>query len=351
MGKRIVAGTVLASMCLLLVAASAAAGEKAHVIRICTPEDAKKEYKVVIEGESDRAWLGVGIQDLDAEKRKAMDLDKGAGGVLVNEVYEESPAEAAGLKDGDVIVGLAGKKTTDVKHLIDVMGHLDPGNEVEVTVLRDGKEQMLIAVLSSRPEEMWVESSGPFMSGLKGLEGLAMLGDLALPWIEIGLSGGGGRGRLGVYIDDLSSGLAEYFEVPDGKGVLVEDVVDDSPAEKADIRAGDIIIKVGETRVGDRGGLIEAIAEMEADVETPIVVVRKGKELTLSAVVGESEYDKAIKEYEKAIKIHSDELGRARSKAMIIESKEVADDLEEELEELRQELQELKKELRELKKD
>lgn len=349
MFRRVVAGAILTGMCMLLVAATAAAGEKAHVIRICTPEDAKKELTIVVGGESDRAWLGVIIQDVDAKKLEGTDRGKGTGGVLVSEVYEDSPAEASGLESGDIIVNLAGKKTSNVKELIGVVDNLEPGNEVEITILRDGNEQMLIAKLGSRPEEHWTES-GSFLSGLKGLEGLAVLGDISLPWIELGLSGAGGRGRLGVYIDDLSKGLADYFEVPDGKGVLVEDIVDDSPAAKADIRAGDIIIKVDDKRVVDRGSLVEAIAEMEADVETPVVVIRKGKELTLSATVGESDYDKAIKEYEKAIKVYSKEIGNARSKVIIADD-EVAEELEEELEALREELEELKEELKDMKED
>lgn len=350
MVKRVVAGALLASMCLLLLlVGDATAGEKTNVVRICTPDDAKGEIKVVVESDTDRAWLGVGIQDLDSELRDSMGIDKKTSGVFVNEIYDDSPAEAAGLEYGDVVLSIGSGRTDNVKALIGVMNDRKPGDEVDITVLRDGKEQLMMAKLGSRPQETIIEK-GPFLSSLEGLRSLAVLGDMALPWLEIGLAGSGGRGRLGIYIDDLSEGLAEYFEVPDGKGVLVKEIVDDSPAEKAGMKAGDIIIKVAGTGVADRASLVEAISDMEPDVETPIVVVRKGKELTLSAVVGESDYDKAMKEYEQQIQAHAEELGQmTRAKALVID--ESTDELRKELAKLREELKEMKKELKEIKKD
>ncbi len=347
MSRRIVAGALLAGMCLLLAAPSAMAGAKTSVVRLCIPEDGQKEVKVVVETDDDQAWLGVSISDITDELRSKLDLGKDVSGAYVTEVHEGSPAEAAGLEEGDIIVGLGSKTIGSVKDLTSVIDAREPGETVDLTVLRDGTEELMMAKLGSRPEEYYIDS-GSFVKQLEGLKGLAVLGDMALPWLEIGLSGAGGRGRLGVYIGDLSDGLADYFEVPDGKGVLVEDVVDGSAAEKAGIKAGDIIIKVGDDRVSDRSSLVEAISDMETDVETPIVLIRKGKEITVTAVVGESEYDKAIKQYEEAVKAHAEELSKAEgSKAIILgESRE---ELQKEIAELRKELQNMKEELKKLK--
>lgn len=351
--RRIVAGAVLAGVCLLLVAPASMAGEKTNVVRVYTPQDDKKEIKVIVETDSDAAWLGVGISDLNDELRSDAKLNGDAEGVYITEVYEDSPAELAGLEAGDVIQKIGSKLTGGIKDLIVIIGDKRPGDEIDITISRGGQEQLLMAKLGSRPEEYYIDS-GSFLKGLEGglegLKGLAVLGDVALPWLEIGLSGAGGRGRLGVYIDDLSDGLADYFEVPEGKGVLVEDVVKGSAAEKAGIKAGDIIVKIDGDRVEDRASLIAAIADMETDEETPIVVVRKGKEITVKAVVGETDYDKTIKEYEQALKTHAEELSKAASSKAIIMTED-REDLEKEMAELRAELKEMKEELKKLKKD
>jgi len=346
--RRIVAGAVLVATCLLLVASAAVADDRARVLKVYAPQSGETEMKVVIESDEDQAWLGVSIEDLNAKHRQKMGLEGDQMGVLVIGVNEDSPARRAGIEEGDIILSLGSEETSDLDELIDVIDSREPGDEVEISILRDGKRQMLIATLGSKPEELLIKT-GPFVAGLEGLKGLAVLGDLALPWFEIGVSSGG-RGRLGVYIDDLSNGLADYFEVPDGEGVLVEDIVEDSPAEKAGIKPGDVIVRVGDMAVADRASLVEAISELEADEESPVVVIRKGKEITLVAVVGESEYDKAMKEYEDAIKMRADEISKVRAKALQLD-REHQEELKEELEDLKEELEDLKEELREMRED
>jgi C-terminal processing protease CtpA/Prc len=160
----------------------------------------------------------------------------------------------------------------------------------------------------------------------------------------------GTRGRLGVYVDDLTAGLAEYFDVPQGKGVLVESVVEDSPAEKAGIKAGDIIFKIDGERIWDTEDLVRAIADMKTDKETPIVILRKGKEMTVEAVVTESAADRAMKDYEKALKIQIGDGDEGIVIRGLDEQKmdeETRAELKKELEQLRKELDELKRELKE----
>ncbi|MFH1865609.1 MAG: DUF5320 domain-containing protein, partial [Candidatus Eisenbacteria bacterium] len=94
--------------------------------------------------------------------------------------------------------------------------------------------------------------------------------------------------------------------------------------------------------------LVKAIAKMETDKQTPIVLIRKGKEMTVQAVVAESEYDKAMQAY----KIHIGDLGEKEFFIKALESDELSDseraELKAELKELQKELEELRKELKEL---
>jgi serine protease Do len=285
-----------------------------------------------------QGWLGVSIADITDEVRKKGELSEG---VVVLEVYDDSPAEKAGVRDGDVIVEAAGKATRDVAALVDVIRSTVPGTEVTVRVLRDGTPTTLKATLAERSgaREIVIGDLDFDVEGLEDLEELGIELD-DLPWLGLGLAGASGRGKLGVYIDDLSEGLAEYFGVPDGEGALVEDVVEGSPAEKAGIRAGDVIIRVGDERVGDAEELKEAISEMEAGKPTAVAVWRNGKQQTLQATIEEPEYAKARKVYIRSL---GDE-----AKARTIYLREHEEELKEAVEELKAQVEELKEEIREL---
>ncbi len=269
---------------------------------------------VVVERNSDeQGWLGVSITDVTDEVRKKEGLPDGVSGVLVLEVYDDSPAEKAAIKEGDVITMAAGAKVEGVARLVDLISSSAPGKEITISVLRDGKPVSVTATLAGRDKAkaVWIgELEG--LEGLEGLEALQALKTLSIdiPRLELGLAGTSGRGRLGVYIDDLSEGLGEYFGVPDGKGALVEDIVEGSPAEKAGIRAGDVITKVGGESVGDAEELKEAIGDMDAGKETPVVVWRDGKQQTLTVTVEETESAKAMKAYFKAQEGGDDESPR-----------------------------------------
>lgn len=353
MFRRIAAAAVL--VCLvaacIMVSAPACAGDK-------------ETTRIVINSADDGAgWLGVGIQELTGKLRDKLDIDDDIKGVLVTEVYDDSPAEEAGIKDHDVIISIDGKRSEDVSDLVDLVKSREPGTDVTVTVYRNGSELSLEATLAARKKtfiwkgddelyDLQILKSLEGLEALKGLEELKGLEHLIIPEIGIGFSGWGKRGKLGVYVEDVSGELGEYFEIPGGEGVLVEGVVEDSPAEKADIRAGDIIYKIDGKALCCTEELVKAISKMKPDVETPIVLIRKGDQKTVTAVVGESEYDKAMREY----KITIDELGDTEDLIRSIEKeKELTDEEREEIREaiteLRHELQELKEELEELRRD
>ncbi len=88
-----------------------------------------------------------------------------------------------------------------------------------------------------------------------------------------------GRGRLGVQVQDLNAQLGEYFEVPDGRGALVMEVMKDTPAERAGLKAGDVITRVEDARIEDSSDLVKALQGKEG--KTEVTLVRKGRTLTL----------------------------------------------------------------------
>ena len=95
-------------------------------------------------------------------------------------------------------------------------------------------------------------------------------------------------GYLGVQIQDITDQLRDYFKVAGDGGVLVTEVVKDSPAEKAGLEAGDIITKVNDVRIGDSRELTRTIRKGKPETEVEITVIRKGREKIFKAVLGSS---------------------------------------------------------------
>ncbi len=342
MFERIAAAAVLVALvaACVVVPAPALAGER--------------EIKVVIETDDDGGgWLGIGIQELDSKIRGKLDIDSDVEGILITEIYDDSPAEEAGLEKHDILVSVNGEKGKDLSDFVKLIRANAPGADVEIQVYRDGKMKTVGATLGEREHTFIWKGLGGLeglkgLEALEGLEALKALEHIVIPEIDIGISSWGRRGRLGVYIENVSGDLAEYFEIPGGEGVLVEGVVEDSPAEAAGIMAGDIIYKVDGKTICCTKELVEAIAKMEADEETPIVLIRKGNEVVVQAVVAESEYDKAMQAY----KIHVSDLGDRDVFIRALDSHDLSeedlDELKAELAELQEELEELREELKEL---
>src|SRR5690606_27254863 len=108
--------------------------------------------QILKKGKVERAWIGVGIQDLTPELATALKLGDARSGVLINSVTDGGPAQKANIKAGDVIAAVAGKKVTDGRELVrEVIAH-EVGQTVPLEIIRDGKRYGSKAVLSARPE-------------------------------------------------------------------------------------------------------------------------------------------------------------------------------------------------------
>ncbi len=96
-------------------------------------------------------------------------------------------------------------------------------------------------------------------------------------------------GYLGVQIQDLSAQLGDHFKVKDGKGVLVSEVVDDSPAKKAGLKAGDIVTKVNDKEIANAADLTSTIRSYEPNTKVSVSVIRDGKKKNFDATLGKAE--------------------------------------------------------------
>jgi C-terminal processing protease CtpA/Prc len=208
-----------------------------------------------------RGWLGVSVQDLTPRLAKA-NGNQVTEGALVNEVERKSPADSAGIEEGDVIVEFDGRKIYDADDLSKVVGRTKPGTTVTIVIDRKGKMMTLKATIgripSRRTQAYWFRVPGERL----------MIGR---------------NNALGAELRPLSKQLAEYFQVPDGKGVLVESVEKNGAADKAGMKAGDVIVKIGKERVASLKDIWEALEDYDEGERVEIEVIRKGvsKKLTV----------------------------------------------------------------------
>jgi C-terminal processing protease CtpA/Prc len=152
---------------------------------------------------------------------------------------------------------------------------------------------------------------------------------------------------LGIYLQPLTEQLRDYFRVKDGKGVLISEVVEDSPADEAGLKAGDVIIAVGDEDIEGQDDVVEAIREREEGEEVEIVVVRKGRKKTLTAELTARERDMPKELF--MMKPGMEKQHKMMMKMMPPFGKH-HNNMKGDLEELRKEMEELKMEMEKLKK-
>jgi serine protease Do len=250
----------------------------------------------------DTPWLGVTLQELNDGLRDGMGYD--GDGVLVNQVLNDSPADRAGLHSGDVIVRFNGRTATSPDQLTQLVRDSRVGQNVSITVVRNGERRTLSAHLGNRPDDQDMpapqardqgsargdDDHGDMdmdhgdmktMGDLEGLKHMRGMDGMVMP-PGMMMMGGMGRGRLGVRTQDLSDDLAAYFEAPPGSGALVLEVLKDTPAERAGIKAGDVIVRVGDTKISGPDELARA-TRSAPEGSISVTVLRHGSKRTLEA--------------------------------------------------------------------
>lgn len=250
-----------------------------------TPE-AKKEKELArsfaFTFEGDGAYLGVQTQEVNKENFAKFGLPS-VRGVAVEKVVENSPAAAAGLKDGDVIVRFNGEEVTGARKLTRLISEVDPDHQAKITILRNGREQDVTATMGKRPASKFAD--GNFMLRTP-MPNMIPRGEL-LPRV-FGVPGGegqtftwrAGEGRvIGIGVTPLTKQLAAHYGVENG--VLIDRVNENSPAAKAGLKAGDIITEVDGKAVKGDLDIIKAVnAKKEGDVT--LTIVRNGSRQTVT---------------------------------------------------------------------
>jgi len=206
---------------------------------------------LIQDGHVTRGYLGVLIQNVSPALAKQFKLGENTGGALVGDVTPKSPADKAGLKNGDIILEFNGKKITDSRHLKLQVARTKPGETAPVKILRDGDEQTLEVKVKEMPGSEQVARNG------------APRGD--------------DTGTLnGVTVADIDARTRQELRLPANlKGVVVTDVEAGSTAAEAGLRAGDVITEINRKPVRNAEEAIKMTEEPE-DKTSLLRVWREG---------------------------------------------------------------------------
>jgi serine protease Do len=178
-----------------------------------------------------RGWLGVQIQAISEDMAKSLKL-KDTKGAIVSDLTPKSPAEEAGVKPGDVVVGVDDRLVADNSDLSRYISTRPPGTKVRLRILRDGAEKAISVTLGTFPDEN----------------------------LQADDSEKEGKAQLGMTLHNLTPDLAERLELPRGtKGVVVMDVEAGEAAEEAGLQRGDVIVSVN-------GAAIEGVQSFESEI-------------------------------------------------------------------------------------
>jgi serine protease Do len=233
------------------------------------------------------SYLGIGVVDIDAERAKALNL-KEVRGVEIKSVDDDSPAAKAGLKDGDVVLDYNGTPVQGQEQFARLVRETPAGREVKLGVFRNGAMQSIAASVGTRQGTVIHSDDGfsfvvppvPPVPPMPAMPPMPPMPDFPRSYMSWRSS------TLGIESESLSSQLAEFFGVKDG--VLVRSVIKNSAADKAGIKAGDVIVKVDDSKVTTPREISSVLRSLRSKRTFPVVVVRKQQEVTLQVTVEES---------------------------------------------------------------
>ncbi len=221
--------------------------------------DPEIDQITIFDGEEGPSWLGVETQEVTAENAKELKLPAERG-VVVAEVTKDSPAAKAGLKEKDVITEVNGQRV-------------------------EGAAQFRRMSKAEERHEKWMGATpGAFAFRMPEVQIPEM------PSMDLGEGMGlvmAGRPRLGIDAEDIGGQLGSFFGAPDGEGILVRSVNSGSPAEKAGMKAGDVITSFNGERVRSLGDLRQKLASQNDAKTAKIGVLRNRSEVTLSVELPE----------------------------------------------------------------
>ncbi len=197
-----------------------------------------------VKGYVTRGWIGISAQDVTEDIAKNLQL-KEARGALVSHVFENEPAEKAGIKAGDVILEIENKRIGDTRDLLMVVAGLPVGNKVNVQLWREGKERVLPVTIAERQD-------GKTLSGRDGL-----------------------AETFGLAVQEITPEMMKNLRMRSLMGVVITEVFDGGPAEQAGLRPRDIILEINRQPVDSLDKYVEILSR-KPEQDRYLFRVRRG---------------------------------------------------------------------------
>ncbi|MDD5712441.1 MAG: DegQ family serine endoprotease [Smithellaceae bacterium] len=199
--------------------------------------DLKAKGKVV------RGWVGVSVQDVTEDIAKNL-KQRDRNGALVSEVFKGDPADRAGIKAGDIITAINGKKIKDSHELLMIVANFRVGDNVEIKALRDGQETTFRVIVAERKDHPEVATAS------------------------------GTAQDFGMTVQEITPEMARYLRLALKSGVIVADVREDSAADDVGIQPQDIVLQVNKVKINS---LKDYLREVGKRSSSYLFLIKRGK--------------------------------------------------------------------------
>lgn len=225
------------------------------------------------------SWLGAGVAEVTPDKMKEFKLPAERG-VVLGKIVPDSPAAKAGLKPNDVVTEINGQRVEGTEQFRRMIREIPAGRTAQFTVWRDGRTQNINVTIGKSEMRHGSTFLAPAQPGsfafqipeMPEIRGMFENG----PWTM-------NRTRLGIDAEELNGEFGNYFGAPDGEGILVRGVFPDTPAAKAGLKVGDVIISVNGERIRSVGELRAKMVEQAQDNTTlKLGLIRNKAPLTVT---------------------------------------------------------------------
>jgi S1-C subfamily serine protease len=235
----------------------------------------------VVSSNDEGGWLGIEIGEVTAEKAKDLKLPA-ARGVIVDDVEPDSPAAKAGLKEKDVITQYDGQPVEGTVQFRRLIRETPPGRSVKLEISRGGSTQSISVQLGDRSayfekkmKGKMRDFGGAYSFSMPKVEEFPDMPDVMDTRTPV----------LGINAEDLTGQLGSYFGAPNNAGILVREVRPNTPADKAGLKAGDVIIKIDGKEVRTLADLRAQLREKSNQSSVSMGVLRKGSEIAVTVPI------------------------------------------------------------------
>jgi len=196
-------------------------------------------------GKVSRGWMGVSVQDITEDMARSLQL-KERRGAIISEVFKGDPAERAGIRAGDVVTEINGRKIKDTHDLLLSIASFHVGDKVSIKVIRDGREMTFQVTVVERKDQPEVAAKG------------------------------GTYEQFGLAVENVTPEIARYLGIPKNTGIIVVRVQNGSPADEVGIQPQDIILQVNKVKITSVKEFVREVSK-KANKGNIMLLIKRGQ--------------------------------------------------------------------------